>query len=316
MDYVIAGNVMIDMVRFADGTTPSKKQIGGPSTFAYSGVKLFTDNVVQVSNVGEDYHQYFDSWIEHNKVVTDGLKVKCDYCNHSYLVYNEDGTYTSDETVERFRDDWFQDFGYMKTSPEEIGAFTQYGRTKGIYLAQNVDYVFWRKLGEIKERDGFQMMWEIESPSSYKRYMPAVLNALKTADALSINIQEARTLFEVESEEDCITELQKLPVAFTLFRVGKKGLYAVTPDAAYFLPSAPVDREVDPTGCGNSSTGGALYALCEGYGPLMAGIMANVAAAQNIRQFGVIPDFAAVRETALSQAKELYAQYAEQYDIN
>ena len=97
--------------------------------------------------------------------------------------------------VERFRSDWVQDFGYMKTSPEEIGEFTRRGGVKGVYLAQNVDYVFWEKLDAIKKRDGFKMMWEIESPSSYKRYLPDVLNAMKTVDIFSINIQEAQTLF-------------------------------------------------------------------------------------------------------------------------
>ena len=41
----------------------------------------------------------------------------------------------------------------------------------------------------------------------------------------------------------------------------------------------------------------------------MTGIMANVASAQNIRQYGVIPDFAAVREFAYQQAENLYEQY-------
>ena len=309
MDYIAAGNVMLDTVRFADGSQSNREHIGGPSTFAYSGIRLWTDSVLQCSNVGADYAELFLPWIEKNHIDTRGLKIKCDHCNHSFLVYNPDGTYGGDPEVERFRSDWVQDFGYMKTSPEEIGEFTRRGGVKGVYLAQNVDYVFWEKLAAVKKRDGFKMMWEIEAPSSYKRYLPDVLNAMKTTDIFSINIQEAQNLFEVEGEEACIAELQKMPVDVTLFRVGKKGLYSVTPDKVYFVPSAPVDREVDPTGCGNTSTGSALYAYAEGYDPLMSGIMANVASAQNIRQFGVIPDFAAVRAQAFAQAKELYDAY-------
>ncbi len=313
MDYIAAGNVMLDTVRFADGSRSSQEHIGGPATFAYSGIRLFTDSVLQCSNVGADYSELFLPWIAKNNLDARGIKVKCDRCNHSYLVYNPDGTYGSDPTVKRFRSDWIQDFGYMKTSPEEIGAFTREGGVKGVYLAQNVDYVFWEKLSALKKRDGFSMMWEIEGPSAYKKLMPAVQNALKTADIFSINIQEAQTLFEVEGEAACIRELQKLPVAVTLFRVGKKGLYSVTPDRAYFLPSAPVDREVDPTGCGNTSTGAALYAYGQGYDPLMVGIMANVAAAQNIRQLGVIQDFAAAREMAVAQVRALYEEYSAKY---
>ncbi len=309
MDYVIAGNVMIDVVRFSDGTSSNRSHIGGPATFAYSGVRVWTDSVIQVSNVGEDYHTVFDPWIEKNGVITDGLKVKCDFSNHSYLIYNEDGTYHSDQNVEHFRSDWFQDFGYLKTTPEEIGRFTQGQNVKGIYLAQNCDSVYWRKLKEMKQRDGFKVMWEIEEPSSYKKFMPLVLNAMESVDIFSINLNEAKTLFNVKTEEDCIEHLKHLPVEMTLFRVGKKGLYTICGHKAYFLPSAPTDIEKDPTGCGNTSTGSALYAYCEGKDAIMVGIMANVASGINIRQFGVIPDFAEVRGFVLKQAEQLYAEY-------
>lgn len=309
MDYVAAGNVMIDFVRFADGTESDCRHIGGPATFAYTGIRLWTDSVLQVSNVGEDFYPMVEQWIDINKVITDGFKVKCDFSNHSYLVYNEDGTYYGDHNVERHRSDWIQDFGYLKTTPEEIGQFTLGQNVKGLYLAQNCDRVYWRKLKDIKQRDGFKIMWEIEEPSSYKRYMPMVLNALESVDVFSINLKEAKNLFDVKTEEECIEQLKLLPVDLTLFRVGKKGLYTISDQKAYFVPSAPTDRETDPTGCGNSSTGSALYAYCEGYDPIMIGIMANVASGQNIRQFGVIPDFAEVRDFAVKQSKQLYAEY-------
>ena len=89
---------------------------------------------------------------------------------------------------------------------------------------------------------------------------------------------------------------------------------SVTPDNAIYLPPAP-GPVVDPTGCGNTSTGSALYAYAEGNDPLMVGIMANVASAQNIRQFGVIEDFLAVREESYAQAKELYDFYKAKYNL-
>ncbi len=309
MDYVVAGNVMIDEVRFADGTTSNTSHIGGPATFAYSGVRVWTDSVIQVSNVGEDSLAIFEPWIKRNNVITDGIKVKCDVSNHSFLLYNEDGTYQSDSTIKHYRSDWHQDLGYMKTSPEEIAQFTEGKKVKGIYLAQNCDTVFWRKLKAFKKRDGFKVMWEIEEPSSHKKFLPQVLSAMESVDIFSINLNEAKTLFDVKTEDECIEHLKQMPVAMTLFRVGKKGLYTLSKEKVYFVPSAPTDKEIDPTGCGNTSTGSALYAFCEGKDPLMVGIMANVASGLNIRQFGVIPDFYAVREFAYKQAEQLYTEY-------
>ena len=307
VDYIAFGNVMLDTVVNAQGESTGLEYIGGPATFAYTGIRLWTDSVLQSSRVGQDYHELFDPWIEKNAIIRDGLEVAVEHCNRSYLVYNEDGTYSGSNQVKRFRSDWVQDFGYMKTSPEQISRWTKGNNVKGIYIAQNVDRVWWQKLKEIKARDGFKVMWEIEAPSSYYEYMDAVLHALESVDIFSLNIQEARNLFNVSTEEECIAELRKMPVDVTLFRVGAKGLYSITKDEVYYIPPAP-SEVVDPTGCGNTSTGSALYAYCEGDDPLMVGIRANVASAQNIRQFGVIPDFEAVREDAFKQAEELYQE--------
>ena len=313
-EYLACGNVMLDSVRFPGETTRSQENIGGPSTFAYSGIKLYTDKVMQASHVGEDYHTLFDPWMEKNGVEGKGFDVKCDHCNHSWLLFKEDGTYERDPEQVYFRDDWVQDFGYMKISPEEIGYWTSREPIKGIYLAKNVDYTFWNKLHEIQKRDGFKMMWEMESPSSYFKYMDAVMNATKTANLFSINIQEAQTLFNVTTDEDVIAALQKMPFEYTLFRVGERGAYSVTPTECYYLPPAP-GPVVDPTGCGNTSTGSALYAWCEGHDALMTGIMANVGSSMNIRQYGIIPDFSAVRDEAFELAKQLYNEYSVKYGV-
>ncbi len=309
MDYIAAGNVMLDRVLLHDGTDSGRVNIGGPATFAYGGIRVFTDSVVQCSNVGADYEEAFRFWMETNEVDGSHIKVKVEHCNVSFLVYREDGTYGSAPEVERFRSDWWQDFGYMKTSPEEIETLTKGNNVKGLYIAQNIDRIFWDKMQKIKERDGFKIMWEIEEPSSYNRYMDAVLRTLEVVDMLSLNIDEAEKLFNVEGEEACIAEIQKLPVPITIFRVGARGLYSITADEVHYLPPAKFGPVVDPTGSGNTSTGSALYAYCEGHDPLMVGIMANIGSAQNIRQFGVIPNFANIREESFAMAEQLYAEY-------
>ncbi len=308
MRYVIGGNVMLDSVRFADGSEHRRESIGGPATFAYSGVKLWTDSVMQCSRVGEDFHELFDPWMARNNIEGSGFQVVSERCNHSFLVYNEDGTYGQEKFDYETVGEWTQNLGYMKTSPEDFANFTKDGDTKGIYLAQNYDRVFWDRLGEIRKRDGFRVMWEIEGPSARVEFLEKVVYACQYVDIFSINIQEAQRLFGVQGDEACIRRLQELPVEVTLFRVGERGAYSVTPQEVYYLPPVP-GPVVDPTGCGNTSTGAALYAYAEGYDALMTGIMANVAASWNIRQFGVIPDFAAARKEALRQAEELYRQY-------
>lgn len=319
-DYVIAGNVMLDKVIFMDGTQSGRESIGGPATFAYSGVRLWTDSVLQCSNLGADYETLFAPWVEKNKIVTDGYKVVCDRCNHMIMAFKDkSGAYfkpgereISEEERWLKHDSW-QDFGYMKTSPEEIEVFTKGKHVKGVYVAQNADHVFWRKMTQIKKRDGFKLMWEIEGPWAHIHYLNDVREICRNAvDIFSINIAEAQNLFDCEGDEACIRGLQELDVDMTLFRVGERGAYMVTPTQVFYLPPAP-GPVVDPTGCGNTSTGAALYAYCEGDDPLMVGIRANVASSQNIRQYGVIPDMVGARKESEEMAQKLYAQYRKQY---
>lgn len=306
-EYICAGNLIFDSKGMENSYYGCQEYIGGPATFAYTGIRIWTDSVMQVSKTGADYETLFKPWAEHNQIETKGIQVVCDRANHLYGFMHAYGA-PKPEVFDRHNLDAWQDFGYMKTTPEDIGRFTEGGGVKGVYIAQNCDSVFWKKLGQIKKRDGFKLMWEIEGVWAEKQYLDLVKNVCCYADIFSINVAETRKLFDCESEEDCIRGLQTLPVDMTLFRVGERGLYVVTKKDAIYLKPAP-GPVVDTVGCGNSSTGGALYAYAEGEDPLMVGIMANIASARNIRQNGVIPEFYSIREECRREAKALYEQY-------
>lgn len=307
-EYICAGNLILDSRGMRNSKPGCEEFPGGPATFAYSGIRIWTDSVMQVSRTGADYAPFFQEWIQRNQVETKGIRVVCDRANHLYGFSHAYG-FTPVPEFDRYTLDAWQDFGYQKVRPEDIGEFTQGGGTKGVYLAANPDSVFWDALGKIKQRDGFKLMWEIEGVWAKPEYRDLVFHAAAYADIFSINLEEARNLFACETDEDCIRGLQTMPVDMTLFRVGERGLYVVTKDKAIYLPPAP-GPVVDTVGCGNTSTGAALYAYAEGKDPLMVGIMANVASARNLMQFGVIPEFEAIRDECCRQAQTLYQQYA------
>lgn len=307
-EYICAGNLIMDSRGMRNSYLGCEEFPGGPATFAYTGIRIWTDSVMQVSRTGADYDRYFKDWIHRNQVETQGIKVVCDRANHLYGFMHAYGM-TPPPEFNRYTLDAWQDFGYQKVRPEDIGEFTKGGGVKGVYLASNPDSVFWEELGRIKERDGFKLMWEIEGVWARKEFMDLVLNAAQYADIFSINVEETRKLFDCVSDEDCIKGLQTLPVDMTLFRVGERGLYVVTKEDAIYLPPAP-GPVVDTVGCGNTSTGSALYAYAEGKDPLMVGIMANIASARNLMQYGVIPEFDTIREECCKQAEALYRKYS------
>lgn len=306
-DYICAGNLILDSKGMKDAHEGCKEYPGGPATFAYTGVRIWTDSVMQLSRTGKDYEPFFREWIEKNEVETQGIKIVCDRANHLYGFSHAYGFCPAPEFDAMTLDAW-QDFGYQKIRPEDIGEFTKEGGVKGVYLAANPDSVFWDMLGMIKQRDGFKLMWEIESVWARPEFMDIILHAAQFTDIFSINLAETQNLFGCESDEDCIRGLRTLGVDMTLFRVGERGLYVVTKDEAVYLPPAP-GPVVDTVGCGNSSTGGALYAYAEGKDPLTVGLMANIASARNLMQYGLIPEFQSIRDECFQELEALKEQY-------
>lgn len=307
--YVSVGNIMIDDVEFLDGSG-NRVQLGGPALFALTGIKLWTDNSNLISNVGIDFDEYFGDWMEVNGICNKNIFRISERTNHNNLKYLENGDYSwNDEVSEQERYEKSIELGYMKIRPEQIGEFTKDKTVKGLYLAQTSDTVFWTKLGEIKERDGFKIMWEAEISACNPDRMEELNYAMQFADIFSINKFEASKLFGTEDEENLIRKLQSLNTDYTLFRVGERGLYVVSKDEVSFHPSINTNNVIDPTGSGNNSTGSALYAYCEGYSGTMIGTMANVASSINLQYFGAIPDVKQHREKAEKLKDEVYKNF-------
>lgn len=305
-DYLACGNIMLDVVEQADGSMTSPPNLGGPAFFALEGIRLFTPDCKLVSRAGADFEETYGLWMERNGVSQESVKIAAEHCTQHILKYDPDGS-------GRFshRSKYGGELlGYLKTSPENIEAAAQTG-AKGIYLAQNTDTVFWRDLYEVKSRCGFKIMWEIEAVKVPEGMLQRIQNVIRAADMFSVNLNEASELYHIpkENEEDIINEIMKLPVELTLFRVGKRGAYAVSGNSAVFCRSIDIDRSVDPTGCGNSSTGAAMFAHVAGYDPAMAVIMANIAAGYNAAQYGVYPHFTDdITKSAYAMAHTTYME--------
>ncbi len=281
--YLTCGNIMSDFVEQADGTL-GEIHMGGPAFFALTGVRLWSKDCRLLCRAGADYVETYGSWMAANGLECSSIKVDAEHCTQHILKHHLDGTYS-------FRSRFgIELLGYLKTRPEDIEeALTP--DIKGIYMAQNVDRIYWQKIGRLKEKYPFKFMWELENIPEHLNgtgWLKAVKEVIGHADMWSLNSDEASRLFGIpkQNEEDLINEIMKMPVEMTLFRVGKKGAYAVSPTTAVFCPSIDIDKSVDPTGCGNCSTGAAMYAHVAGYSLKEVVIMANIAAGYNAAQYG------------------------------
>lgn len=311
MDYLVSGDVIFDRVHSTNSGEADAFHLGGMATYAYSGVKMWTDSVFQVSNVGPDFKETAKDWIERNNVDMRGFMETMDESMHTDLYYGEDGQYSAGIHAAPLNlRSWEDGRPLNHPSADVVGRRAdEVGGVKGVYLCYEPNPYYWAGIGELKKRYGTKVLWEIEAPACHPECLEAVRYILPYVDVLSINHHEARDLFDVETDEECIEKLKEFDVDLVLFRVGKRGLYTVTKDETWYLPPAPSEKIVDQTGCGNCSTGACLYAYCEGMDALDIGITANVAAAYNIQQFGVADDLVSNREKLFRKVKELRNEY-------
>lgn len=298
---------MSDTVARDDGTF-SSENIGGPALYALAGIRLWTDKCKLVTQTGSDYIGTYGKWMDDNGLSHESILVEVEEVTRITLKYNP-----ADRGFQHTPHKSQEYLGYQKTHPYHIDAAAT-PAVKGVYMAQNVDRIVWRNLEKIKEKYGFKLMWEIEYSANMEGEtdkLRKIRNVLGVADMWSINHNEASDLFHIprDQDEDIINELMKLRTGLTLYRVGERGAYAVTPSQACFCPRLNVfGGSTDPTGCGNNSTGAAMYAYTEGYEPALVVAMANVSAAFNAAQYGPYPVFT---PEVMAIARRLANEYRE-----
>lgn len=130
----------------------------------------------------------------------------------------------------------------------------------------------------------------------------------KLADYFSCNLNEASALLGIPASGRRRSSRSCCGCRWSRSSSGwaARGSYALYGNTATFVPAVDIGRPVDPTGCGNCSTGSAMYAYTEGFDPIMTAVMANIAAAYNVLQYGPYPHFTEqTRREAVALAEKL-----------
>lgn len=304
MDYITVGSMITNDILFSDG----KRVNGfmGGLVYAFSGIRLWTDSCAMASGIGADFDEFYGEWMRNNNLSYEGLDVRCERTNYNLVEYSPDGTFVEDSIYDKAQGKRM--FGYCEVDPEYISRIAK--NSKGVNVEWGDDSVKWRSMGQVKRQLGFKMMWEIATSSCVPEKLEKVKGIIENyVDYFSINLPESLRLFGVSTETEAIEKLKEIGKP-TLYRVGAKGSYVIQDGSHYFIPSIGSETAVDPTGCGNCSTATAFYAFNEGYDPVTVGIMANVAASYNVKQYGPMLDMGPhVRQEAMDLVKTLRAQY-------
>lgn len=284
MEYLVGGYTMLNDIVFADGSSITD-QLGG-SVFSAAGVKLWRDSVAYIGAVGEDFDRYYGPFFSANDIRTE-VKIRVSRTLHYVMRYEVDGSW---HEYCKYGDEYeSQAMAKSMLTPEMFAACCD-EQTRGIYLEASLNTKIVDHFRELKAMmPSGKLMWEISTgdlmnPERRER----VLSLIDETDIYSINFNESKAFFGVETEEQAIRRILELAKP-CFFRVGTKGAYQIQDGKATFLPSVGADDSVDATGCGNCSTATALIGFAEGLSPRETLAMANVSAGYNAKQYGPWP---------------------------
>ena len=261
----------------------------GGAIYTVNGIKPFCDDVLFITTAGLDFDQYYGDYFRTNHISTSGIQFVLPMTEYTILEYSPDGR-------------WWE---YSKYGPEYEAKWaetalinaefvTQYASaaTQGIYFESAVRESVWEKLDAIRTAaPKAKIMWELSTGDcGNPEVRDAVLSVIEKLDIYSLNMPESMAFFNTNSVGESIEAIIRLGRP-CFFRVGEDGAYMITNGKAWYAPAVDSDLSVDATGCGNCSTGTALYGFCEGLHPLMTVIKANLAASLNALQYGPYPQF-------------------------
>ena len=305
MEYLVGGYTMLNDFDLKDGR--QLRDVLGGSVFSAAGIRLWRDSVAYIGAAGEDFDQYYGPYFEANGIRV-SVKKPVKYTLRYQMKYIADGS-------------WEENCRYGEAYEEEASRlcaldasqFAPYcdENTKGIYLEASLHAPITGQFGQLKRMmPNGKLMWEITTGDLLAPGRHAqVLKKIEETDAFSMNLNEAKVFFGLDTLDDVLEELHKIGKP-CFFRAGEKGAYMLQDGQTAFLPAVGTAESVDPTGCGNCSTAASLVGYAEGLGPWQTTAMANVAAGFNARQYGPWPLVTPQVRSEARQQRDMLLQHA------
>ncbi|MGI5888580.1 MAG: carbohydrate kinase family protein [Oscillospiraceae bacterium] len=305
MKYLVTGTTIIDNLIYVDGSTVDRI-MGGCAIYSLSGIRMFDDDVVCLSGVGNDFDSYYGEWLDRNHITHEGFLVRDEHTNQTHLKYAPDGSYTCKSIYGGSTSGVHNPALWLKM--DDLRPWLP--KIKGLYMFYDINDIYGDAY-RLKDKYGYRIMWEYPNWNDTS-YIPVFEETIKYCDYYSLNFNEASALFGVKTMSDAEQKIRSYGIP-CYFRLGTKGACMITKDETWFVPMinlSGTNEGVDPTGCGNSSTAACFWGLNEGYDPLMSAILGNVMAGFSALQYGPYPDLGPeTRAKAWEIAKTYYDKY-------
>lgn len=253
--------------------------LGGGSVHAVMGMRVWSENVGLIGNIGNDFPP---DLMEKLTAIMDvrGLAKHDVPTARAWQLFEIDGTRT-----EIFRTD-FDEFLKMETEMNDISV--EFENLQGVHLLAKIDDIpSW--LQYFKDRGDPLILWEPWALDCKKENLPKLIDILPEIDCLSPNLDEARSFLGKQDVDDLLDEFLELGARKVAIREGADGSdYADVEGNRIKVPAVWVEELVDQTGAGNAYCGGLVVGLATRKEPRDALCCAAVSASFPLEQFGAL----------------------------
>lgn len=279
MKILIASAVQEDQITAQDGAGQSEYRLGGAGLYAYAGVRVFTDDVQLLCNVEKGHLNKHRDWYQGNDIAVETVYECLEPGSVTKI------TYFADDTREDAPTDGLAEKRKRNPTIQQVEDACRQG-ISGLYMFRHLDEEYLWNIVKLSKRYGFLTQWEVAADALTPGNRGKIMELIRHMDIFSINMQEAKQLFQCDDEAR-ITDLLRNSGCHCIFlRCGGKGAYMLSTEERVFCPSVPNCSVVDTTGAGNASTAAVLYGICRGESLYKAGIRGSVAASYIIKQPG------------------------------
>ena len=284
--YIAAGSALRDRVIQYGDTEVSSVQIGGGGVYAATGLRLWDDSVALAVYTGPDFHDYFDEWLRQVDIDASGINEKFQHCRLVDLLYNEYGTFN-------VRDHWEE---YHVPHCDKIDAALiaplLSSDTRGVHILGRMLPDTIAELYRLCKTNDTLFSVELEplrwaGQSGMKELMQELTANM---DMFSLNYYEVTQLFpDVRDYKDAVELMQSFMTPCFL-RVGTDGAYMLMDGQVVRTTMITELGNTEPTGCGNTSTAAAFWAMTQGYDTVAMSYFGAVTASYNASFQGLMTD--------------------------
>lgn len=292
-------SLIVDDIVFPDGRT-SMGVLGGGGTHTVAGMRIWSDDVTLLGQVGQDLDEAILSSLD---LRSHALRRTALPTPRAWQLFEVDGHRTQIPRIP------LEEWTAQLLWPEDFPAYLQAHGVRALHLMTRGASGDPERIAQLAAA-GLRLSLEpIIEEGMDRTEADRVLACLPYVEIFSPGVAEAKVLLGEMSPAQTMIELCRRGPALVALRRGALGsfVYHAATERLLQVPAARA-RVVDVTGAGNAYAGGLLVGWCEGGDLAHAAACAAVSAALAIEQIGP----ATITPELLADARQRHAEFLTQ----